>query len=311
MSETLVIEDDDILCEECGKVMMVETRSYIVCRNCGTVHDRIFEGTHFVERSSDSLRMGSPESRRGKSTYFRFFDAAVGQNREKYRRMWNAEHSIYDAIKENKSRLLGILTRIGLSENQKNEVMFQLNRIYASDKRKGKKVTNIFLIACAIVIKYLKNKGQATSISDIVKIFKEHNCKLSSKAVRDYILDNNIGYKTSSAEEFIPKYMVKLKSNEGLRRRLSEIDPSDDLKADKVLTTIECLALKLSQIKSNGRKPSTYGVSCIFLASNLVGQRYLGTDILTKEEISRVCQIPSTTLREHVRYLTTNLHMKI
>ena len=310
MSDTLLVEDE-MLCEECGKAMLVETRSYVVCRNCGTVVDRIFEGTHFVERSTASLRMGSPESRRGKSTYFRFFDAAVGKHRDKYRRMWNAEHSIYDAIKENKSRLLGILTRIGLTENQKNEVMFQLNRIYASDKRKGKKVNNIFLIACAITIKYLKDKGHATSISDIVKIFKEHNCKLSAKAVRDYILDNNIGYRTSSAEEFIPKYMAKLKSNEGLRSRLEKMDPADDLKAEKVLTTIESLALKLSRIKSNGRKPSTFGVSCIFLATNLVGQRFSGTDILTKEEISRVCQIPSTTLREHVRYLTSNLHMKL
>ncbi|MHA1203209.1 MAG: hypothetical protein ACTSQ4_11915 [Candidatus Heimdallarchaeaceae archaeon] len=310
MSDTLLVEDE-MLCEECGKAMLVETRSYVVCRNCGTVVDRIFEGTHFVERSTASLRMGSPESRRGKSTYFRFFDAAAGQHRDKYRRMWNAEHSIYDAIKENKSRLLGILTRIGLTENQKNEVMFQLNRIYAGDKREGKKVTNIFLIACAITIKYLKNKGHATSISDIVKIFKEHNCKLSAKAVRDYILDNNISYRTSSAEEFIPKYMAKLKSNEVLRDRLEKMDPLDDLKVEKMLTTIESLALKLSKIKSNGRKPSTFGVSCIFLATNLVGQRFSGTDILTKEEISRVCQIPSTTLREHVRYLTNNLHMKL
>ncbi|MBY9001953.1 MAG: hypothetical protein KGD64_13630 [Candidatus Heimdallarchaeota archaeon] len=310
MSETLVIEEE-IVCEECGQEALVETRSDIVCRNCGVVKDKIYYGTHFIERSTDSSRMGSPESRRGKSTYFRFYDAEAGMDRDRYRRMWNAEHSIYDAIQENKSRLLGILTRIGLTENQKNEIMFELNKIYSDAKRTNQKITNIFLIACALTIKYLKNKGHATSISDIVKIFKEHKCKLSAKAVRDYILENNISYKVSSAEEFIPKYMGKLRSNDDFRRKLEEIDPQDELKADKVLTTIEKLALKLSQIKSNGRKPSTFSVSCILLASNLVGQRFMGEELLTKEEISRVCKIPSTTLREHCRFLTSHLQLNI
>ena len=310
MSETIILEDQ-IVCEECGEAMLVQTRSDIVCRNCGTVVDRIFEGTHFIERSSDSARMGSPESRRGKSTYFRFYDAAVGSHRDRYRRMWNAEHSVYDAIQENKSRLLAILTRIGLTENQKNEIMFELNKIYSDDKRKGKKVTNIFLIACALTIKYLKNKGQATSISDIVNIFKEHNCKLSSKAVRDYIIETNMNYKASSAEEFVPKFLAKLRRNDDFRKRLEKIDPQDDLKVEKVLTTIEKLAIKLSQIKSNGRKPSTFSVSCILLASNLVGKRFTGDEILTKEEISRICKIPSTTLREHCRFLTSHLQLKI
>ncbi len=310
MSETLVIEDE-IVCEECGKATLVETRSDVVCRNCGVVKDKIYEGTHFIERSTNSSRMGSPESRRGKSTYFRFYDSTAGKNRDSYRRMWNAEHSVYDAIQENKSRLLGILTRIGLTENQKNDVMYELSKIYNDAKRTNKKVTNIFLIACALTIKYLKNKGHATSISDVVKIFKEHNCKLSAKAVRDYILENNINYKANSAEEFVPKYMAKLRANHVFRRKLKEIDPNDYLKDEKVLTTIEKLALKLSQIKLNGRKPSTFSVSCIFLASNLVGQRFIGSELLTKEEISRVCQIPSTTLREHCRFLLTHLKMKL
>ncbi len=310
MSETLVIENE-IVCEECGKAALVETRSDVVCRYCGVVKDNIYEGTHFLERSSDSSRMGSPESRRGKSTYFRFHDATLGKNQDSYRRMWNAEHSVYDAIQESKSRLLGILTRIGLTENQKNEIMFELNKIYGDARRADKKVTNIFLIACALTIKYLKNRGQATSISDIVKIYKEHNCKLSAKAVRDYILENNISYRASSAEQFVPKYMVKLRENHVFRKKLQDIDPTDDFKDEKVLTTIEKLALKLSQIKSNGRKPSTFSVSCIFLASNLVGQRFTGNELLTKEEISRVCQIPSTTLREHCRFLNTHLKMNL
>ncbi len=310
MSETLVIEDE-IVCEECGKTTLVETRSDVVCRNCGVIKDKIYEGTHFIERSTNSSRMGSPESRRGKSTYFRFFEAPAGLNRDSYRRMWNAEHSVYDAIQENKSRLLGILTRIGLSENQKNELMFELNKIYNDVKRSNQKVNNIFLIACALTIKYMKNRGHATSIPDVVKIYKEHNCKLSAKAVRDYILENNMNYKASSAEEFVPKYMAKLRSHPVFRKKLKEIDPMDDLKDEKLLTTIERLALKLSQIKSNGRKPSTYSVSCIYLASSLVGQRFSRADILTKEEISRLCQIPSTTLREHVRYLTSNIQLKL
>ena len=310
MSETIVIEEE-IVCEECGRTGLVQTRSDVVCRNCGTVVDQIFEGTHFVERSSDASRMGSPESRRGKSTYFRFFDAEIGMSRDRFRRIWNAENSVYDAIQENKSRLLGILSRIGLTENQKNDILYELNKIYNDAKRLNQKVTNIFLIACALTIKYLKNKGHATSISDIVKIFKEHNCKLSAKAVRDYILENNINYLASSAEEFIPKYMAKLRSNYRFRSKLEQIDPEDDLKAEKVLTTIEKLALKLSQIKPNGRKPSTYSVSCIFLASNLVGQRFIGEELLTKEEIARVCQIPSTTLREHCRFLTSHLHLNL
>ena len=105
--------------------------------------------------------------------------------------------------------------------------------------------------------------------------------------------------------------MAKLRANHVFRRKLKDLDPNDDLKDEKVLTTIEKLALKLSQIRANGRKPSTFSVSCIFLASNLVGQRFIGHELLSKEEISRVCQIPSTTLREHCRFLNSHLKMKL
>ncbi len=311
MSETIL--KDELTCADCGGTKFISevTRGDVVCRYCGIVADRILECSHFLDRSDGpDSRFGSPESRRGHSTSFRVFEAHIEQ-RDKYRRMYNAENSAYDAVQESKGRILAILTRLGLSENARNDLMFELNKIYLSEKRKGNKVTNIFLICAALTIKHMKNKGLPCSINDIVNIFKEHHCKLSAKAVRDYIMDTNMNYRTSSAKEFVPKYLAQLKAIDDFKERLANIHPEDELGFEKMSTTIQRLATKLCEIKVNGRKPSVFAVSCIFLATNMVGQRYLGEQLITKEEISRYLSTPSTTLREHCRYVQTHLKMRL
>jgi transcription initiation factor TFIIIB Brf1 subunit/transcription initiation factor TFIIB len=311
MSETIL--KDQIVCVECGSTDFISevTRGDVVCRWCGVVNDKIIEGSHFLDRSDGiDSRTGSPESRRGHSTSFRVFDANTDQ-RDKYRRMYNAENSAYDAISENKARILTILTRLGLSEHARNDLMFELKKIYAAEKRKGNKITNIFLVTAALTIKHMKNRGIPCSINDIVNLFKEHNCKLSSKAVRDYIIETNMNYRTSSAKEFVPKYLAKLKEVETFKERLANVHPEDELSFEKMATTIQRMATKLCDINVNGRKPSVFAVSCIFLATNMVGQRYLGQPLITKEEISRYLRTPSTTLREHCRYVQTHLKMNL
>ncbi len=310
MSEILVIEEEQ-MCPDCNKSMFVETISDLVCKHCGAVVDRIIEGTHFVDRGTEGQRMGAPESRRGKSTYFKYFDARAGEQRDMFRRLRNVDSSQYDAVEENKSRLLAILTKLGLTENERNDILFELKKKYQAEKRNDRKISNIFLIATAITIRHMKNKGKAISINDIVGIFKAHNCKLSAKAVRNYFISNNINYKTSNARDFVPKYMAKLKSNDLIKERLSRINPSDELSVDKMFTTIERLAIKLSDIKTNSRRPSVFSVSCIFLATNLVGQRFAEQQLISKEEISRFCNIPSTTLREHCKYVMNHLDLKL
>ena len=311
MSETIVKEQ--LVCTSCGGTEFISevTRGDIVCRNCGVVAERIIEGSHFLDRCDGAeARTGSPESRRGHSTSFRVHDAEV-EKRQKFRRMYNAENSAYDAIDENRGRILAILTRLGLSENARNDVMFELKKVYADERRKGNKITNIFLVAAALTIKHQKNRGIPCSINDIVNIFKEHNCKLSAKAVRDYIMNTNMNYKTSSAKEFVPKYLAKLKNISIFKERLANVTPEDELGFEKMTTTIQRLATKMCDIKVNGRKPSVFAVSCLFLAINMVGERFIGEPLITKEEISRYLRTPSTTLREHCRYVQTHLKVNL
>ncbi|NPD90524.1 MAG: hypothetical protein HGN29_17560 [Asgard group archaeon] len=308
MSEIIVIDE---VCTDCGSSSFTTTRSDIVCQSCGVVYDRILEGSHFLERGQEGERIGSPESRRGKTTYFKVNDVYTAEKRDQFRRMFYTENSQYDAVEENKSRLLAILTQIGLSENQRNDIMFELKKNYNDERRNGKKVTNIFLIAAALTIRYMKNQGKATSINDIVNLFKAYQCKLSAKAVRDYIIETNMNYRSSSAKDFVPKMMAKLRNNETIRSRLNQINPQDELNVDKMLTSIERIATKLTEIKANGRKPSTFSVAAIFLATNMVGKRYVGQPLVTKEEISRYLHIPSTTLREHCKFFMNHLQLNL
>ena len=314
MSGTIIQEQEQYACPECNGVEFISDvqRGDVICRGCSIVVDKILEGTHFLDRGDGpDSRMGSPESRRNTvSTSFRVYDANADM-RDKFRRLYNAANSSYDAVEENKGRILSILTRLGFSEHARNDLMFELKKIYAAEKRKGNKVTNIFLVCTALTIKHMKNRGMACSINDIVSIFKESGTKLSSKAVRDYIIESGMSYKNSSAESFIPKYLALLKSNDVLRQRLENIDPDDELAYEKLITSIETIATKLSQIKVNGRKPSVFSVSCLYIATNLVGERYLGEPLISKEEISRFLSVPSTTLREHCRYVMNHLQLNL
>jgi len=297
------------VCITCGGTEFAETISDVVCKNCGTVVDRIFQGNQYM--GQDGQRRGAPESRRGHSTYFRVSDVFSKENKDKYIRLKNVENCSYDAIQENKTRLLTMLEQLGLTENEKNDILYELRKKYASEKRNGKKVTNIFLLAAAITLKQVKNREKAISINDIVNLFKSHGCKLSSKAVRDYILKNGISYKITPAREFVPKYMAKLKTNPSLVEKLKAMKSDDELAVEKMLTTIEKIALRLAEMKTYGRRPSVFSVSCIYVATSLVGERYLGESLFTKEEISRLCEIPSTTLREHCKFVKNQIKFKI
>ncbi len=305
-------EESGMFCPDCNSNDIVETHSDYCCRKCGAVVERRMESTHFLSRSSDGERSGSPESiRSSKSTSFRVLDAKAGEKREKWRRLWKSENSQYCAISENKSRLLNILTNLGLSETATNEIMFELKKTYSAERRKGNKVTNIFLIGAAITLKQLKNKKRATSINTIVSTFKNYGCKLSSKSVRDYIMENNIALRSTSPAIFVNQHMGRLRNSPSVRKKLSILTNGDDLELDMLYTTIERMATKLSAVKTNGRKPSVLSASCIYLAAELLGIKIIGESILTKDEMSRICKIPTTTMRAHVKYLKAQINIKI
>ena len=127
MSRTIL--QDQLTCVDCGGTEFISdiSRGDVVCRDCGTIAEKILVGSHFQDRTQGAdIRTGSPESRRGHSTSFRVFEANT-EHRDKYRRMYNTENSAYCAISENKSRILTILTRLGLSEHSRNDLMYELN----------------------------------------------------------------------------------------------------------------------------------------------------------------------------------------
>ncbi|MHA1304491.1 MAG: TFIIB-type zinc ribbon-containing protein [Candidatus Heimdallarchaeaceae archaeon] len=297
-------------CPECGSSSFVETISDLVCRKCGLVLEQRIESTHFLDKGEEGTRYGSPESRRCHSTFFITNEAKPGEKREKYKRMWYTENSSYDAIDEQKSRILSILTKLGLTTNQKNDILYELRKMYNDEKRNGNKVTNIFLLASALTIRYMKNKKLPVSIRSVVDIFKSYGCKLSAKAVRDYIISNNIAYKCTDPSLYVSKYMAKLRNNYEIRAMLKTV-AEDEIGVDKILTTIERIATKLSSIDPNGRRPSVLSVSCIYLATELLGQKMIGSSLLSKKQLSELCNVPSTTMRAHCNYLKNQINIKI
>ena len=87
-----------------------------------------------------------------------------------------------------------------------------------------------------------------------------------------------------------------------------EID--QELEIEKVLTSLERIATKLSTINPEGRKPSVLASSAIYLASELLAKK-TQAKIFTKQEISRICDVPSTTLRAHTKYLSEKINVKV
>jgi len=301
--------NEELICPECGSNVIIQTTSDYVCKECGTCIEPVFLSTQFIERNSYGARTGSPEARRAvKSTSFRIFDVKPGAQRRKYQRLQRTENSTYDAIEEQRSRILSILTALHLSERDKNDIMFEIKKRYQEAKRANKKVTNIFLIASAVTIKFMQNRKRPENLVEVVKVYKNFGCKLSAKAVRDYILENNIVYRPSQPSQFIARYMASIRNSTAIRKKLKEWE-KDEMVINKLLLTIEKMALKLSYLKIRGKKPSVFSASCIFLASELVGKKFFNKQLFSKEEISRLCNVPSTTLSSH--YKTLKEYLKI
>lgn len=105
--------------------------------------------------------------------------------------------------------------------------------------------------------------------------------------------------------------MGSLRNSPSIRKKLTILTNGDDLELDMLYTTIERMATKLSAVKTNGRKPSVLSASCIYLAAELLGIKIIGESILTKDEMSRICKIPTTTMRAHIKYLKSQINIKI
>lgn len=297
--------EERIKCPDCGSEDIITTVSDMVCRNCGTCIDKIYVATHFISHT-EGERMGSPCSMRGKTTTFKHKDIKPGAKREKFSRLYKVENSSYDAIEEHRSRFLLIFDRLGLNENEKNHLMNQIKQKYRALKRANKKVSNIFLIAAVLTIRYLKRMKRPESIGDVVKIFKEQNCKLSTKAVRDYIIENGITYQTSKPVEWVEKHITKIKNDSNIQNKLVQLR-IEKIDFDILLTKVEKMAMKLANVKADGRKASVLSASCIFLAGELIGNQLTGAPLFTKEDISRSCGVPTTTVRNHYNYLKSML----
>ncbi|MHA1685033.1 MAG: hypothetical protein ACTSYD_01365 [Candidatus Heimdallarchaeaceae archaeon] len=293
--------EEVLSCPECGSSEVAYTVSDIVCKNCGTCIDQIYVATHFIDRA-EGTRRGSPESRRGKTTMFNHKDIRPGEKRAQFQRLYRTENGTYDAIEEHRSRFILIFNALGLSEKDKNHLLYQIKKKYHELKRKGKKVTNIFLIAAALTIRYIKRIKRPESLGDVVKIFKQHNCKLSAKAVRDYIIENNMTYQTSKPIEWIEHHMAKIRNDPNIRSKLAQMQ-KEQIEFDVLLMKIERIAMKLAKIRTNGRKASVLSASCIFLAGELIGHTITGENLFTKEDIARTCNVPTTTIRHHYNYL--------
>ena len=306
-----------IVCPECGGSNFIETVSDVVCRKCGLVIDQRYSSDHFIDSDSTDWRknrFGSPESRRSKNTYFSSFEVSPGESRAQFQRMWFAEKKLeYDAIEENKSRLLNILTKLGFSSNQKNQIMYELRKRYEAEKRAGNKVSNIFLLASALVIILSKNLNIPVSIRTVVDIFKSYGCKISSKAVRDYIITNNLTYTKSSTSVWVTKHMATLRSDLSIRgqirQELQNVGNTleiTELDIDKILTSIELFAVKLSKIDAKSRRPSVLSVACIFLASEMIAEK-INISLFNQAFLARTCKVSPATLRSHLLYLRNNI----
>ncbi len=322
-TESININEEEITCPECGNTNFAITKANKVCKVCGVVIEPIYQNDHWQGRFENAERYGSPESRRHtSSTFFRVNDVKTSKRRSNYNRYRLVNGSLeYDAIEENLSRLLNILTTLGLSSNERNNLMFELKTIYTDAKRNEDKITNIFLIAAALTIKLLKRKGRAISISDVVSIYKQYGCKISNKAIRDHILDNNIRYLRSSKDQYISKYMAKLRSDDDIRSQIldftketidkKESNIDEDLEVNKVLTTIERMAIKLSKLNTGAKKPSVISAAGIFIASKLIATKYGKDLLLPKSTLSSLLDVPQSTLRTHVNYLSEKIKVKL
>lgn len=314
------INQQEITCPECGNTNFAVTKSSKVCKICGVVIESLYRVNHWQGRFENSERFGSPESRRHtSSTFFKYNEAKSNKKRSKYRRFRRLSNGTeYDAIEENLSRMLNILTTIGLSDNERNNLIYELKSIYVDAKRNNEKINNIFLLACALTIKLLKRKGRAASIQDVVSVYKQFGCKISAKAVRDHILDHNIRYLRSSKDQYITKYMAKLRSDKNSRSKILEFakrniesNIDEDLEINKVFTTIERMAFKIAKLNTGAKKTSVIAVAGIYIASKLIATKHGKDSILTKSALSSLLDVQQSTLHNHVNYLSERIKVKL
>jgi len=155
------------------------------------------------------------------------------------------------------------------------------------------------------------------SIRTVVDVFKSYGCKISSKAVRDYIISNNLAYTNSSTSVWVTKHMATLRSDlsirEQIRQELQNVGDSleiTELDIDKILTSIELFAVKLSKIEAKSRRPSVLSVACIFLASEMIAEK-INITLFNQAFLARTCKVSPATLRSHLIYLRSNIKTKI
>jgi len=215
-------------------------------------------------------------------------------------------------------RTLMTLNRIcsmmeSINQNMKNRAAY-LYQKFIKKLKKGEFYNHLNLIAVCIYLAAKETKDSAPlTVKEIATAFKKLNHRVSTKSIIKTALlikpkfqEIFQSHKSTKSEEYLPKIIHKITTNNEIRNRLKKLGISEFEYEKALLNESQNILFQIPDDKRGGRNPYILAVATIYAADQNLSKNWKRRAILTQHLLSLITGTAEYSVRDHWRGLLYN-----
>lgn len=314
------------LCIDCSGELVKTREGNVVCSNCGLTFlenskNLLSEQTVLIENNSfiPTIPLGG----KIKNTQGIFKDASRKPINIKYQETFHYLKKLDEKLKTFQAsitihnQLLTTMIQICLKLNLSKQSMINILILYLKALKFFKKNTcykftsPTILAACLLIILRLQGESKIINLLEITDLFIKHGHRVvkskiawCASIINKKLIANPITY-INLVKLYIERFVKILALNEEINLKLKKRNLT--MKIDYYMHLIQIKAFEiLNKIKSyemQGKNPFVIASSLIYVAEKSLAQKILIKPILSIRSISRICNVPEFSIREHIPFL--------
>lgn len=324
------------VCNYCNSHSIVEQSGYIVCRDCGTVLDRVFKDSSFEmyahndRKSTQAINIGKRLTKVGSlGSEIGYYNQKLYQSydgkklpphiSQKFRRLTYVYHSpAKNASIHTHLRTFMIFNKICANLEIPTDIKERSSFLYWKYEKVYKSMISNHVLLIALCLLYAIKESQARvplKFQEVVGAFNTAGHRVTNKNI--LALASEINLKLNSipvrkSEDYLSRITETIATNEMVKARIARYKTLNAAQYSMLLLKISTHFLStLSTRDRGGRRPYGFSVAVVYLADRAIARYMKKSAVLTQKLIADITTAKEYTIRDHCYNNLTNWFEKI
>ncbi len=310
-------------CEYCGSTAIVPSHGFYVCKDCGTVGDRIFEDssyqiketatrkvTQYVSIGNRLTRTGNLGSEIGyyKSNHMKENNGTFLEPLKswKFRRLRDSYHiPAKNASSQTHLRTFMIFNKVSSQLQLPNTIKERASYLYWKySNHHRKKITNHVLLIALCVLFAVKESGNKYpfKFQEIVQAFNESGHRVTNKNILKLATSLNIPLSRTpprKSEDYLERIVSYIIVKQIKKEIAEKYGLTPSTYRNLLLGVSAELLSQISSKERGGVQPYPFAASVVYIADRAISRYLKKVPILTQKKVACLTGAKEFTIRDH------------